>query len=587
MIKKINILLIMLFTLAFVSCKDETFTHLDIDPNLETDAIGYLSLSSLTLDVIDQSEAFEDDQNNSATSKAASKSDSTPELLIKVTNTISNECVLEFKSSELDTMQTEIALTPSTYIISAEVDGQGDGLGWEEPTYFGQTGFTIVKNITTTVTDLNCTLSNIQVSLTLSVDLKDMFKYEAGSDDNIKTTISLGEDSFVFELDETRSAFFIPYNLVNELEVSLHGYFNNATGDVAADYIETTWTATISDVMAGQWRAINIYLDHAYDGNVNFEMSVENWVYEKDLVVDITAMLATSYFEEIIPEYDFGVSMENSPTFTVDQAEEDKITISTENYDADLDVWYSSVSASASPVSGSTIESIKLMFTTDNSALNSALAQYEDNTFEIFNTNTYPEYFFVKEDGSDVSIKLYPSAMSEICKYSGEHTVMVICEDSEERISYTEYALEVISTAGPEVIWQDSLGVEMDFDTRYLISTTSYPDVIVNIKSNSGITGFKVLIDSDALSSEVLSGLYLDTEMDLISPATDKMEENLRGLGFPTGDMVEGQTELPLDITEFMPALAILGTSGDETNFTFKVTDNSGTTTRVIKLKAE
>lgn len=58
-------------------------------------------------------------------------------------------------------------------------------------------------------------------------------------------------------------------------------------------------------------------------------------------------------------------------------------------------------------------------------------------------------------------------------------------------------------------------------------------NVFINLASESGITGLTVDIISDALTAEVLEslGIGLEAHMDLVNPASDKMDEGLHSLG--------------------------------------------------------
>ena len=53
-------------------------------------------------------------------------------------------------------------------------------------------------------------------------------------------------------------------------------------------------------------------------------------------------------------------------------------------------------------------------------------------------------------------------------------------------------------------------------------------NVFINLASESGITGLTVDIISDALTAEVLEslGIGLEAHMDLVNPASDKMDED-------------------------------------------------------------
>ncbi|MFI3249256.1 MAG: DUF4493 domain-containing protein [Rikenellaceae bacterium] len=114
------------------------------------------------------------------------------------------------------------------------------------------------------------------------------------------------------------------------------------------------------------------------------------------------------------------------------------------------------------------------------------------------------------------------------------------------------------------------------FSLRHTISTSSTLPVVFDLTSGTGITSLTIDITSDTLTEELLSEMYLSQSMDLINPATDEMAGALGELGFPTGADIEGLTYLEIDITDFMPALALIANSGDETDFKITLGDASG-----------
>ncbi|MFI3261391.1 MAG: DUF4493 domain-containing protein [Rikenellaceae bacterium] len=137
-------------------------------------------------------------------------------------------------------------------------------------------------------------------------------------------------------------------------------------------------------------------------------------------------------------------------------------------------------------------------------------------------------------------------------------------------------------TGGLAIVWDGG-----DLSVRHTISSSSTLSVVINITSETGIDSLSLQINSDVLTEDMLSEMSLSQNMDLVNPETDNMASALGELGFPTGDAIEGQTSLTIDITEFMPALAGIANSGDETDFVITVGDASGTNTETIMLIVE
>lgn len=98
--------------------------------------------------------------------------------------------------------------------------------------------------------------------------------------------------------------------------------------------------------------------------------------------------------------------------------------------------------------------------------------------------------------------------------------------------------------------------------------------VVVNIKAPNGLTNLNVRIDSPLLPPDELEGIGLKSEFDLANPGD--LEDALKGLGFPTGNEVEGKTSVKFDISQFVPLLGALGTGTSK--FHLAVTDSKGNT---------
>lgn len=104
----------------------------------------------------------------------------------------------------------------------------------------------------------------------------------------------------------------------------------------------------------------------------------------------------------------------------------------------------------------------------------------------------------------------------------------------------------------------------------------------VDISAPLGISNFKVVINSQGLSTEDLQNVGLDSEFDLAYPGD--LEGALNELGFPTGDAVIGQTNMTFDITLFMSLLIYFP---GEHQFQLTITDTTGQSiTKTLKLFA-
>ena len=143
------------------------------------------------------------------------------------------------------------------------------------------------KGATTPIEEIVCTLQNIKVTLLCSADLADQLTAET------KATVSLGSASLEFSKeywDGQQAAFFLPAAESNDLKFVLSGSFTDG-GDV-------TFSKTISGVKAGQWRKIELVIVYADQGEIKFDISVDNFVLDDTITVNGTDGL----WEEILDE---------------------------------------------------------------------------------------------------------------------------------------------------------------------------------------------------------------------------------------------------------------------------------------------
>lgn len=113
----------------------------------------------------------------------------------------------------------------------------------------------------------------------------------------------------------------------------------------------------------------------------------------------------------------------------------------------------------------------------------------------------------------------------------------------------------------------------------------------LKILAPKGVKTLHVFIDSATLDDDMLGGVGLATKFYLDSGKADNADATdlsgaLSGMGFPVGDKVVDQTEIPFDITGFMEILGIVG-AGELHKFIITVTDNDGNVeTATLQLQA-
>lgn len=482
----------------------------------------------------------------------------------------------------------KIPVAPGTYKISAESPDYASYMAgdyyanWDMPVYAGSVTKNVIKATETTVNDLVCSLANIRTSVSLTPDLQSLFLPDDQATEQLPAltvTLSVGENSLVYDraaADGEKYGYFKAVEATNTITVELKGAYNKAPGNVAPEYVPIKWTREITGCKAGQWRKISIHVTNASQGNIQFQMTVENWVYDQKIDVDVTNLYA--FGEEVIPDEE--LSDANSPVVTLEGHDiAQGYTINQSMYNEDLGKWNENLQAIITPQSDVTLRSVKLLFASDNATLLSDLsaAGYTDYTIPIWPQNDALNSYLLIQQGSTGLVKatLKDAGMTKLFNYKGVHTVKFIAVDTKGRTSYTNLKITVseggsIVTEGPTATWVNDRGGQLD--VPFQLDPNDLPPVELKVESKTGITDFKIEISSTNQEfAELISTMFSTNNLDLINPGSNA--ETLASLGFPTGDQVRNQTSLSFDISQFMSALAVF--SGEHT-FKLQVTDANG-----------
>lgn len=211
--------------------------------------------------------------------------------LVRIVNTDDQSSHFDGTYAEL---QAELAAGPKelpvgnyTLTVSSHRTEEIQAAAWNTPVYGTTYAFSITKGATTPIEEIVCTLQNIKVTLLCSADLADQLTAET------KATVSLGSASLEFSKeywDGQQAAFFLPAAESNDLEFVLSGSFTDG-GDV-------TFSKTIPGVKAGQWRKIELVIVYADQGEIKFDISVDNFVLDDTITVNGTDGLWEEVFEE-------------------------------------------------------------------------------------------------------------------------------------------------------------------------------------------------------------------------------------------------------------------------------------------------
>ena len=606
-----------IFCLAFLlllsGCKNE-------DPGFPTtpgtdDEVGYIVTSGLSVTVADneiistttgessptKSEASGSEATNltrsnntqSAVDSTTTKTDpptaeASDDYKVTILNTKTSE-TMNYTYADLKKEENQkIPVAPGTYKISAESPDYASYMAgdyyanWDMPVYAGSVTKNVIKATETTVNDLVCSLANIRTSVSLTPDLQSLFLPDDQATEQLPAltvTLSVGENSLVYDraaADGEKYGYFKAVEATNTITVELKGAYNKASGDVEPEYVPVKWTREITGCKAGQWRKISIHVTNASQGNIQFQMTVENWVYDQKIDVDVTNLYA--FGEEVIPDEE--LSDANSPVVTLEGHDiAQGYTINQSMYNEDLGKWNENLQAIITPQSDVTLRSVKLLFASDNATLLSDLsaAGYTDYTIPIWPQNDALNSYLLIQQGSTGLVKatLKDAGMTKLFTYKGVHTVKFLAVDTKGRTSYTNLKITVseggsIVTEGPTATWVNDRGGQLD--VPFQLDPNDLPPVELKVESKTGITDFKIEISSTNQEfAELISTMFSTNNLDLINPGSNA--ETLASLGFPTGDQVRNQTSLSFDISQFMSALAVF--SGEHT-FKLQVTDANG-----------
>lgn len=556
-----------LFTAAaavlLAGCMNE---DLHIDNRNDKDAEkGYLSLAGLSVECVTDHKPVDTgvESKSLAATRAGEPDVNTFDCMIL--DATGTQTVKAFKYGARPT--DKIELDKGNYIfkmLSSEIPAAE----WENPVYGLTEPFTIMRNETTSLTDLVCKLQNIQVSVSYSADLK------AALSDDTTTTITVGGNSLVFALNETRSGYFLAPQPKNNIDVLVKGSYKAEGKDEASQF---EMNATIKDVKGGQYSDITLYIEYSTEGSIAIDAKIDGWVVDEEIVCDFSTFIS----ENIIDDG------ENKPTITwLDNDIDTPITLAADKFDSRgncLVDFYIDVEAK------NTIASMLVEISSSNGEFMASLGSYNlTSSFDLCDAGAasnslrimgYPVNDEVK--GKElVSFDLKPQ-MKLLKEFAGTHNFKATVKDAKGGIC--EKTLSVVIPSGEakpvEIEWE---GHNIDVPEDIVDGLT----VDIKVTAPAGIKSFLVRIDSDTLTPQELAGVGLCDNINLINPeqsvdSTGKLEEDkkseiggvLQGFGFPIGNEVLNQSEVKFSITNFLPLLSFTGNGTHR--FIMTVIDNN------------
>ena len=549
-----------LAALMTIGCQQQKQVELDPVENK-----GYLQLSALSVEVITDHK-----QNNTDVSRAEATLESEVDINTFdcfIYDQSGEELIMSFKYGERPA--DKITLDGGKYIFKM-VSGEVADAAFESPVYGVTEIFTIVRKQTTELNELVCTLQNIQASVSYSVDLR-----EALSDDTV-ATLSVGEASLDFAIDDTRSGYFKAVNPLNDIDILVKGMYTQE-GKEPAPF---EFTTTIKDVKAGQYSDIQLYIEYSGEGSIALTVTIDGWVVDESLVFDLAQLITE----------DTMVDDTDKPTVTiVDGDINNPVVLAATDFDDNGNYTKSLIVDVATK---NAIKSLVVNITSTNPEMLSSLAAYHlAESFDLCDMNSSAATILStlmklpcndKVAGAQSVSYNLTGVMSLLASYVGTHTFTATVTDIKGGMTIQPLVIEVEGEqTGPVIVWKG-----YNIDQHYNVVDGMTIDIVVT--APAGIKNFEVKIASNVLTPAELGGVGLCDVLNLVEPTasystvdpsfnTSSIAESLTNLGFPISDAVKNQTKVEFSITQFLGLLSMTG-SGDH-NFEMTVTDNEGNVT--------
>ena len=266
--------------LMMVGCAEEKLSFGNENTTTHSDK-GKLSIEALTVDCrIDES-----DPDVGLLSKKSTRSEVAVENFDCSIINSKNEVVMSFKLGERPTEAIE--LNTGDYILKI-VSGEVPGAAWDTPVYGATKPFKIVRNQTTTISEIVCSLMQIKVSVSYSEDLLERLG------ERTLTIVSVGENSLDYTLTESRAGFFLAPNASNTINLRISGTY--AADKENFKIIEMN--KEVRDVKAGQHSKIHFYIEHAAQGNINVGVTIRDWVTDEIVPCNVADLVKEEEWTE-------------------------------------------------------------------------------------------------------------------------------------------------------------------------------------------------------------------------------------------------------------------------------------------------
>lgn len=407
---------------------------------------------------------------------------------------------------------------------------------WEHPYFTGSREFEIRDGEITELENVVCRFASLKVSIRFTDELRDAM----GDDVQVKV-VANDAGELVYTPDETRSGYFE----VVEGSMTLAATFS---GDVKG-YHEN-FTRTFTDVAAGQHRIITFSLK---GGNVDPDPETGYIDPTEGINVD------TSVEDENI----------NGSLNPGEENEDPGDRPGHEEFKESVEMTYAGSVLKVSAPEG--LASLTLGVTSDNeelvaelSALNGADMANPGAAASAVAAYGLPASAAVA--GATAVDVDFTALLAKAAEYTGSHAFIVTGTDAKGASAAFRIAAPGLKVEGQIKIESASLS----FDEPNIPAAGM--DGKVDITATNGIEKLEVEISTDSEEFAAAVSDLLPLKFDLAHPESEDVAVKLGSL-FPIRDEVIGKTELPFDITQFIPLLvAYTG----EHNFIITVTDQTG-----------
>ena len=528
--------LVVIVALGLGSCSKDNVNYED-GKGTATANIGYLALGGMEASIL------VDTENVDSETRAEGVDINSFDVVI--TNQ-AGEAVKGFKYGERPA--EAIALEAGIYKITM-MSAAMTGAEWEAPVYGAEREVVITRKQTTEVKDIVCKLRNIKVSVAYAADIKEQLAPEYTS-----MTITLGDNSLVYGIDEARGGYFAPVAEENTLQLTFKCRYVDGDKDIIM-------TNEISGVKAAQWRKINVVVQHAADGTANIGIVCDTWTYDEEVVFDTTAYL----FEEIlVDDTDLPVINFEGHDLAMPFELTDEMFDAEGNFTKNINV---DITAKAP------IQSIIVKTSSDNAEFTAAYDDVMPLECDICAgevSNTFLKLMGYPTDAKGAtSTRIKFGAQADMLRtYEGTHSYEITVVDANGGKTTATLMVKYGQNVAPSIVW-----VGYDIDKRQTYAPGMTCDL--KVKAPLAVADFKVKIISETLNADQLTSVGLADEFSLVNDT--QFFQSLGGLGFPVGDAVYGQTDIDLSISNFLSVLAMLGPG--EHDFEMSVTDMDGNTT--------